>query len=102
MIQSDALSRRPDHCPNNDNDNEDIVLLPDHLFIHLIDADLQEKIALSEDFDGIATEALELLLNNETSSLAPGLADWELRNFNGRHILFYKGKNYIPRNLTLR
>ena len=29
MVQSDALSRRPDLCPDEDNDNEDIIMLPD-------------------------------------------------------------------------
>ena len=33
MVQSDALSRRPDHIPENDNDNEEVVLLPDTLFV---------------------------------------------------------------------
>jgi len=40
IIFKDALSRRPDHCPAEDNDNEDMVLLPDNLFIDLIDVDL--------------------------------------------------------------
>jgi len=31
MVQSDALSRRPDHIPEDDTDNEDLVLLPDEL-----------------------------------------------------------------------
>ena len=35
MIQSDALSRQPAHVPENDNDNENIVILPDNLFINL-------------------------------------------------------------------
>ena len=42
MIQSDALSRRPDYIPEKDDDNEDVVLLPEELFISLIDTDLQE------------------------------------------------------------
>ena len=45
MVQSDALSWRPDLCPEEDNDNEDIVMLPDELFVSLIDTDLQERIA---------------------------------------------------------
>ena len=40
MVQSDALSRWPDLCPEEDNDNEDIVMLPDELFVSLIDTDL--------------------------------------------------------------
>ena len=30
MVQSDALSRRPDHYPSTDTDNEDRILLPDN------------------------------------------------------------------------
>jgi len=41
MIQSDALFRQPDHCPEEDSDNKDIILLPEDLFINLIDIDLQ-------------------------------------------------------------
>ena len=33
MIQSDALSRWPDFIPDKDMDNEDIMMLPDNLFI---------------------------------------------------------------------
>ena len=28
MVQSDALSRRPDHIPEQDTDNEDVTMLP--------------------------------------------------------------------------
>jgi hypothetical protein len=34
-IQADALSRRPDLCPQ-ETDNEDVVVLPEHLFVNLI------------------------------------------------------------------
>ena len=61
MVQSDALSRRPDLCPEKDNDNKDIIMLPDELFVSLIDIDLQERIAMADDLDGNAAEALKLL-----------------------------------------
>jgi transposase InsO family protein len=105
MVQSDALSRRPDLCPDEDNDNEDIIMLPDNMFLNLIDVNLQEKIALSNDLDGTAAEALKLLLNKThraPTSMTAGLQDWTIEEYNGRHILFYKGKNYIPRNIDLR
>ena len=51
MIQSDALSRRPDYVLDEDNDNEDITMLPDNLFINLIDLDLQKHIANCKDMD---------------------------------------------------
>ena len=31
-----------------------------------------------------------------------GLEDWTTEKHNGRNVLFYKGKNYIPRNMELR
>src|SRR5277367_7181577 len=40
MIQSDALSRRPDLCPDDDHDNEDKVLLSESMFINAIDLGL--------------------------------------------------------------
>jgi len=66
MIVSDALSRRTDHSSGNECDNEDITLLPNHLFantvdsepilhvlINLIDTELQEKIANTKNLDTI-------------------------------------------------
>jgi hypothetical protein len=75
------------------------------MFLNLIDVNLQEKIALSNDLDGTAAEALKLLLNKThraPTSMTTGLQDWTIEDYNGRHILFYKGKNYIPRNINLR
>ena len=97
MIQSDTLSRRPDFCPDEDNDNENITLLPDDLFISLIDEWLQQRIAESKDLDGNAAEALQLLLDVGTTIMTAGLHDWTIDKSNGQNILFYKGKNYIPR-----
>ena len=69
MIQSDALSRRPDLCPENNNNTEDIIMLPDDLFLNLIDLELQKKIAISDDLDGNAAEALKLLLETVPTSM---------------------------------
>ena len=102
MIQSDALSQRPDLCPDEDTDNEDIVLLPDDMFITLIDEGLQRRITNSTDLDGDAADALKILLNNGPTTMTAGLNDWTIDKSNGRNILFYKGKNYIPQNTELR
>ena len=102
MVQSDALSRRPDHCPDEDTDNEDIIMLPDNMFVHLIDVELQDKIARSMDLDGKATEALKLLLETGPTTMTAGLQDWKIQKSNGRNILFYKGRNYIPWNTELQ
>ena len=102
MVQSDALSQQPDLCPDEDNNNKDIVMLPNEMFINLIDTDLQERIAIAKDLDGNAAEALKLLLEKVPAEMTTGLEDWRLENTNGRNILFYKGKNYIPKDTELQ
>ena len=42
MVQSDALSQRPDLCPDDDTDNENMIILPDNMFLNHIDMDLQQ------------------------------------------------------------
>ena len=88
MVQSDALSWRPDLCPEEDNDNEDIVMLPDELFVSLIDTDLQERIAMADNLDGNAVEALRLLLesaphsnDNRLGGLDIGRSEWTKCSF---------------------
>jgi hypothetical protein len=46
-IQADSLSQRPDLCPQG-IDNEDVIVLPEHLFDNLIDMELQKKIVNAE------------------------------------------------------
>ncbi len=61
MVQSDALSRRSDFYLDDDNDNEDVTLLPNNLFVNLIDIDLQRHIAASDSYDWTAANAIKLL-----------------------------------------
>ena len=46
-IQVDALSRRLDLCPEG-TDNENVIVLPEHLFANLSDTELQRRIAKLE------------------------------------------------------
>ena len=101
MVQSDTLSRRPDLCLDEDNDNTDIIMLPDDMFLNLIGVDLQKKIAMADDLDSNTTEALKPLLENGLTSMTTGLNDWKIEESHGQKVLFYKGKDYIPRNLEL-
>ena len=78
MIQSDALSQRPDFVPEEDNDNEDITMLPDNLFVNLINLDLQKRITNCKDMDWDATKALTLLLEQKPATLKNDLEDWTL------------------------
>ena len=103
MIQLDALSRWPDLCPEEDTDNENVIVLPIDLFISLIDERLQQRITNSTDLDGNAAEALKFLLGTGPPAMTTGLEDWTVDHSNDRNTLFYKGKgkNYIPRNMEL-
>ena len=77
------------------------IMLPNDLFLNLINLELQNKIAISNDLDGNAAEDLKLLLKTAPTSMMAGLDDWTVDRTNGRNILFYKEKNYIPRNTEL-
>jgi hypothetical protein len=60
IILSDALSRRPDHCPEEDKTKEEI-LLPDDLFLNLLNINLRDRITKNKDYDFDITRAIELL-----------------------------------------
>ena len=77
-------------------------MLPDNLFVNLIDVDLQDRIATLGDLDSNAAEALKLLLEIAPATMTAGLQDWTTEVYHGHNILFYKGKNYIPQDTTLQ
>jgi hypothetical protein len=88
MIQSDALSRRPDFYLDSDDDNENMILLPDNLFVNLIDLELQDRIASSSTYDSTAAEAIKLLLADGLTEAQSDLSDWTVDHVDGKPILF--------------
>jgi hypothetical protein len=50
--------QRPDLFPQG-IDNEDVIVLPEHLFINLIDIELQKKIANAKNMDYDTAEAVK-------------------------------------------
>ena len=77
-------------------------MLPSEMFVNLIDMELQEKISSCNNLDKDAMEALTTLLGQESNLLKNELEDWSIERTNGKNMLFYKGKNYIPKDLHLR
>lgn len=77
-------------------------MLPDNLFISLIDLNLQRKISASKEYDHDAADALKLLLDNGLPDARSDLQDWSVKNQDDIQLLFYKGKNYIPQDLELQ
>ena len=71
-------------------------MLPDNLFINLINLDLQKRIADCKDMDQDVTKALMLLLKQKPATVKNDLEDWTLEKVEDKNVLFFKGKNYIP------
>src|SRR5271155_4646788 len=98
MVQSDALSRRPDHCPDTDTDNEDRVLLPDNLFVRTIDLDLHDLIASTGKEDNVFQSTIKAIVNQEELPLNFRSSDWTIKD----DLLLYKDHCYVLDNLDLR
>jgi hypothetical protein len=52
------------------------------------------------DYD--AAEAMKELLEQGSKEAKKDLVDWEVKEFEGKNILFYKGKNYVPMDVELQ
>jgi hypothetical protein len=76
--------------------------LPEHLFVNLIDMELQKKIANAKNMDYDTAEAIKKLLEQEPKEAKKNLIDWEVEEFERENVLFYKGKNYVPIDVELR
>jgi hypothetical protein len=100
-IQADSLSQRPDLCLQEIN-NKDVIVLPEHLFINLIDVELQKKIANAKNMDYDTAEAIKELLEQGPKEAKKDLEDWKVEEFKRKNILFYKGKNYVPIDAELQ
>ena len=64
-------------------------MLPDTLFINLIDAELQEQILNCERLDSDAMEALKTLLEEGPTTIRNQLPDWTVERIEGRQVLYY-------------
>jgi RNase H-like domain found in reverse transcriptase/Reverse transcriptase (RNA-dependent DNA polymerase) len=99
MVQSDALSRWPDYGTDEQIEEEDKVVLSDNLFINLLDTELQEWILHGKKLDLDIKNAIETLMEEGPTSLKNNLQDWKI---DGQKTIFFKGKNYILKDLELR
>jgi hypothetical protein len=64
--------------------------------------ELQKKIANAKKMDYDVAEAIKELLKQGPREAKKDLMDWEVEEFKGENILFYKGKNYVPIDAELR
>jgi len=97
MIQSDALSRRPDHV-TDEIDNDDIIVLPDNIFIKMINLELQNEIREETTKDDFFAKALLAVKENGPLPIRSKLEDWKTEE----GLLFFKDRCYIPLHEELR
>ena len=102
MVQSDVLSRQPNHGIDESAGKEEQTLLPENMFINLLDTDLQEWILNSSDKTTDIKTTLETIMKEGPTNLQNDLINWKIEDMNGRKTIFYKGKNYIPNDQELR
>ena len=97
MAGPDALSHCPDHTPADDTNNNNDTLLPQSLFIHLIDVSLAGKIAASLDSNPVVLTALSAIESDMPLLIKSKLADWAYKG----GILTYKDRVYVPEQTDL-
>jgi len=93
MAAADALSHRPNHSDGIEDDNTDIVAIPNHLFISLIDLDLQCAISDGYTLDTYAQHILSNLKDYPA---------WTASTDTESMVLDFHGRHYVPADLSLR
>ena len=61
MLAPDAFSRQPDLILKNNDDNDQITLLPQSLFVNIIDVAINDKIAKFSEKDPLVLNTLQAL-----------------------------------------
>ncbi|ESK90661.1 pro-pol protein [Moniliophthora roreri MCA 2997] len=97
ITQADALSRQSNEQDDINNDNEDIIVLPDRLFIKRIDLGMKEDIAERLGPDDFHKSALEQLLHQGMPPIKSALSDWKLEG----DLLFFQDQVYVPNDTDL-
>ena len=76
--------------------------VPDSLFLNLLNLTLQDRIANAKDYNFDITNAIAILLEEGPTGIRNDLEDWKIEEKDRKKILFYKGKNYIPKDQDLQ
>ena len=62
---------------------------------------MQERILNGKELDIDIKNAMETLLQEGPTNLKNNLEDWKIKEINRSKMIFYKGKNYIPKPRTM-
>ena len=99
MVAADVLSWHADWSKKLEHDNEEVVALPENLWIHLLDTELQDTVSEAAKMDELAWEAMKHLSSADVSPTT-----WTFENpgpDSSTPLLFYNGCLYIPDSLEL-
>ena len=97
LCAPDTLSHQPDHIPTSDMDNEAVTLLPDRLFMNLINTSLADKLRSSSASDPLVLDALHALPGTVPTAFHSHLSNWHY----DAGILTYQGHVYVPADADL-
>ncbi|ESK83532.1 retrotransposon nucleocapsid protein [Moniliophthora roreri MCA 2997] len=81
-----------------DTDNEDVILLLEHLFINVVDVELQDKLKDRLGSDDFHKMALEALMTTGLLLIKSALSDWEIND----SLIRYKGRVYVLDDVVLQ
>ncbi|ESK81931.1 pol-like protein, partial [Moniliophthora roreri MCA 2997] len=98
MTQADTLSRQSNEREEEDSDNDNIILLPDHLFIKGVNIELAEEVHKQLGPDDFYKSALDMLLTQGMLPIKSALSNWEIKG----DLLFFKERIYVPKDNELR
>jgi hypothetical protein len=65
----DTISRRPDYGTEGQFDDKEETMLPENLFINLLDTELQERILNGKEIDSDVKNPMETLLKEGPTNL---------------------------------
>ena len=88
----DTLYRRPNLIPKENNDNEQITLLPESLFVNTINLAIANKIVKSSEKDPTVLKTLQAMDEDLPTQFRSRLSDWSY----DVGLLSYQRRIYIP------
>ena len=82
--------------------NDTVAFSVNDVIINVMDMDLQRRIATAQDMDTPVKEKLNILLEKSPNAWKDEMKDWTVELLDEGVVLFFKGRNYIPKDDDLR
>ena len=66
--------------------------------IAILDTELQDRILNADKYNFDVLKAMDILKNDGMNGLWKDLEDWTITEKDGKRMLFYQGRNYVPKD----